>query len=1117
MASQPDIISAKGPAVSLSEQELLAIVAAASSIDERLSKGFLPDEEQTDDEIVQARLVAWCQVITRGDWKQFRQRLAWDDLEEDTVRRVLGAVRVPAGMQVPSWAETLREAVNMATGLPGGREEGRSADGHGLDCLNPENPLPFEEILVAFVMVAHDRLAVQARDADSLLSREASITLQRNLLQVLTTYAAQALFLEFCIERAQSQSTLDRLVIREDNDSRTHYLRFVERMRRGRLVPFFREYNVLARILASVTDLWVEATVEFLHRLMTDWSELQQVFGGERDLGQVASVQPAISDPHCGRRMVMALTFTSGCKVVYKPKDLGTEDAYYRLLTWCNEQGLLLPFKVLRVINHSSYGWVEFVPHTACKDQEAACHYYRRAGMLLCLVHILEGTDCHFENLIACGEHPILIDTETLLQHRPRSYHRDEGTHAQLLASEQLDCSVLRTDLLPNWQVRHDVVGAHDVSGLGEISLQGLQVRISRWQDVNTDRMAPVTELVTMQVQENQPMLDDTPLRLDEYSAEVIVGFRQMYRFLLDHRDDLLAPSSPLGALAHHQVRFLYRSTHVYTSMAQKLAVPRYLRNGADRSIQLEVLGRTLLLGETTSRDKGDRSCWWPVFVTERQAMEQTDIPFFTAYPDGDALIIPSGRNIEMCLEEPSFNLALAKLSSLNDEDLEQQVAFIQGSLSVHLAHKQTGRPGGMPMPAMSSMDTDEHLCPAVSPTPTDLVTQALVIAEQLRRRAIRAADGSAAWIAPHYLVQAQRYQLQPLGYDLYDGMCGVALFLAAIEKVTGGAGYRELALGALQPLCAALRQHGHRTAMDLGIGATLGSGSVVYTLTHVSRWLDEPALLADATLAASLITTERIRDDRNLDITAGTAGAILGLLVLYDVSAEPALLDKAIVCGERLLQARTESQAGLRAWSTVDGKMLTGFSHGAAGIAYALQRLYAATGDTALLAVAEEGIAYEDDIFSPTAGNWPDLRRDEQLAFMTSWCHGAPGIALARIGGLSVLDNAQIRKDIEIAVQTTEAFGIQDLDHLCCGNLGRADILQVAASRLSRPELRESARKRAWNVVTRAERTGSFSLHPLLPRQVYNPGFFQGTAGIGYVLLRMAQPESLPCVLLLE
>ena len=65
-------------------------------------------------------------------------------------------------------------------------------------------------------------------------------------------------------------------------------------------------------------------------------------------------------------------------------------------------------------------------------------------------------------------------------------------------------------------------------------------------------------------------------------------------------------------------------------------------------------------------------------------------------------------------------------------------------------------------------------------------------------------------------------------------------------------------------------------------------------------------------------------------------------------------------------------------------------------------------------------------------------------------------------------------------------------------------------------PGLR-AGRARAWRVVPRAERTDGFVLHPMLPTQLDNPGFFQGTAGIGYELLRMVRPDLLPSVLLWE
>jgi lantibiotic modifying enzyme len=181
------------------------------------------------------------------------------------------------------------------------------------------------------------------------------------------------------------------------------------------------------------------------------------------------------------------------------------------------------------------------------------------------------------------------------------------------------------------------------------------------------------------------------------------------------------------------------------------------------------------------------------------------------------------------------------------------------------------------------------------------------------------------------------------------------------------------------------------------------------------------------------------------------------------------------------------------------------------------LLRLYAVTGDGALLAAAQEGIAYEDSLFVPEASNWLDLRAEEQPAFMTTWCHGAPGIGLARIAGLPMLTTPHVRQDIDAAIQTTQAFGVQGVDYLCCGSLGRADILLAASSRLSRPDLSELANTWAWQIVTRAEETGEFALHPLLPKSVYCPGFFRGTAGIGYELLRIAHPDALPSVLLWE
>ena len=60
---------------------------------------------------------------------------------------------------------------------------------------------------------------------------------------------------------------------------------------------------------------------------------------------------------------------------------------------------------------------------------------------------------------------------------------------------------------------------------------------------------------------------------------------------------------------------------------------------------------------------------------------------------------------------------------------------------------------------------------------------------------------GGAAWIGASPLPDGNRSQLGVVGSDLYSGRAGVALFLAALYRVTGAAASRDLSIEALRPL----------------------------------------------------------------------------------------------------------------------------------------------------------------------------------------------------------------------------------------------------------------------------------------------------------------------------
>lgn len=1107
--SMPTAGYAYAPPVNCTNADLASIVANASFLWERLdSEAFTADGEQVSEPEIDRRCDRWCQVVAQGNLDTFQKRLQWEGLNLDTVRPLLGTVRFTNTQPLPEWAETLRQIMQTA-------KEFMSASASFLP-TDPDNPILFEDVLLPAIIVARQQLLTRLGSGKftedtlplSLLSETAYQALERSLLQRLAGLCTKTLDFEFSQVRPFGQNLLNLLGLEtEDNNSKTHYNQFVERLLQGGLLSFFQKYPVLGRLMATAVNFWVEFAAEFLQRLAEDRADIQRVFGSTIDsLGKIAEIQTSLSDPHKRGRSVILLTFESGLKLVYKPKDLGLEVSFNQFLNWCNQHSQLLDFKVIQVLNQKSYGWVEYVEYQPCADEAAAERFYQRAGMLLCVLYALRGTDCHCENLIASGEHLVLIDMETLLHHEANLIENSPFIQDfETAAAQHLWDSVLRTGMLPRWDFSSDRRVAYDISGLGSSDSQPAPRRMPRWQAINTDNMHQRYESVTFPLEKNVPRLGEIALSTNDYQVQIAAGFEQMYRFLMVNQDRLLAPESPLAAMQNQQVRFIFRATQIYGTILQNAWAPDYLKNGVDYSIELDRLSYAFLVAQ-------EKPHAWAILSAELQAMQQLDIPFFTASAASDELSVSKNQTIGQYFKQPSYQQVFSQLQTLDETDLSRQVAIIQGSYYAKVAQTLSKESEQWDVESLPLLNSQQ------------LIAEARAIATELEARAIPDPDGSVNWIGLVYIPEAERFQLQVLNDSLYDGRCGVALFLAALSQVCGESRFRNLALQTLQSLRRQIHtldsESQQRNARLSGIGGASGLGSIIYTFVKVSQFLSDETLLQDAQALCNWITPELIAADKYLDIISGAAGAILGLLSLYGVTKEATVLEKAIACGQHLLTHQVSHEGAPQAWLTIGEIPFTGFSHGAAGISYALLQLYAVTQDRNYLEAALEGIEYERSVFSESHANWPDFRglaQTGQPVFPTQWCHGATGIGLARLGSFQIVNTPEIEHEIEIALQTTQRYALQAIDHLCCGNLGRVEALLVGGERFSRSDWYESAFQNASNVVAKAKRTGAYQLFPNLPNSVFNPGFFSGTAGIGYQLLRLAQPEQLPSVLLWE
>jgi type 2 lantibiotic biosynthesis protein LanM len=1070
------------------DDALREIVAKASTLHERTGPAFIARADAAREQTNSALMNLWRWAAAEGDAALFQRRLAWDELDEEAARRAVGPVELRAGEPLPAWAGTLAEVLRLA-----------SATGQAERCLEPGDPVAFQEILLAFVTWAQTACAQKAGPAYARFTGQAHAALERQLLTLLSGHASRSLFEAFSVDLALDP--LDALLRSEA--STEGYGAFVEGMLAGELLSFFVEYAALARVLAETTGLWVTATAELLRRFMADRAELCAMLGVSSELC-VTSVATSLSDPHNGLRSVAILTLERGQRVVYKPRRLDVDAALNALFDWLPAIGAPETFRTFAVLCREDHGWTACVQYAPCEDRSEARAYYSRAGALLCVVHVLHGTDCHGDNLIAVGAHPVLIDVETMLSPAKRDFA--PGAEAPRLARSLLTTSVLNTYLLPSYT--HSLLDGvvFDGSGLGADPEEERGATFEGWVFVNTDRMKLARRRRDVLPAPRPALKDGEVLRVYDYERELVHGFESMYRFLIQRSATLLAPGSPFHALRRAEVRYVHRHTSLYSYVLRALQQPRFCRDGAERSMQIEQLA---LLSLRNAAHDG-RAGWREIWNAERACMERGDVPQFSVMAGGDTLILSAERNLPGWFEQPGHDRAVQRLQGFGDAHLSLQVDLIRSSLRSRAPRREPAASAGAGRrPPVTSVPPSDHV----------FRNAAIEIGEILSRSAILGSDQSAAWLQPVWsrerMLADAKLETDVVGYNLYDGALGIGLFLAALERQTKS-GFAALAMAAVAPLLLDLEQRGEELANTVGIGGLSGLGSIVYGLSQMGRFLGDARLIAAAERAAQLITERRILEDTFLDVTLGCGGALLGLLSLHDITQRNETLAAATTCADHLRSRLEPAALHVRAIRTLDRRFLTGFSHGAAGFAYALCRLHTLTREPRLLDAVRELIQFERSTFLEYEENWPDLRYPESHRFAAAWCHGAPGIALARIASLPTMQDDETDKEIERALAITLQHEPGYADYLCCGTAGIIDILISTGRRLGRPALLEHARALAFDMLQRARAADEYALGLPSAGRLRAPGLFQGLSGIGLTLLRVTQLGAIPEPLLL-
>ena len=1040
------------------------------------------DAPTVDPDLGRKRLAGWIGSAPFDDPVVWQSWLDAEGATEDEIETLLGLD--------PSWLEARAESPEwLAEVLAAYAEPDR-----GPFPWAPEADLercPFLPFLDPLIHRAHDRLQAAARQIAKDFPQApfeplaAARCLTSHLPDFLSTMLHRPMVVELHVARLE-----ERL------EGETGEERFADFMagicRPDGALEVLAQYPVLARQIVLRLRQWQEGAAEFLRHLAEDAATLSERFHDGRELGLLEVARGAVSDPHRGGRGVFLLGFDSGFRVVYKPKSMRIETAFQGLQKWINDQGFKPALRILEVLDRDDHGWMEFVDAAPCEDEAALHRFYRRQGGYLALLYVLEATDFHQENLIAAGEHPVPVDLETLMQPwvLGSSLHDLDGQPGAALRS-----SLLRSNLLPDkWWGDGETEGV-DLSGLASQEGQLTPTPVLTTADLGTDNMRVERRRVEIPMAENRPRLvGQSEISLFDHREDLEAGFVAMYDLLLDVREELLAAGSPLDAFEGSEIRILFRQTATYGTLSLESFHPHVLGDDLNRRRLFDRLWNM-------SRRRPFHNRFLP---TEVRDLEDGDIPLFTARAESRDVTSWDGRRFEDLLGQSGLDLVRNRLRGLGPSDRIRQSAVLRDSLDALLLGMEA-----QPRPSFHSQPRD------TPPSRDELCDAASRLARRVVDRAFRGPDET-LWLTLHH-GEHQGWHLAPTGPDVYQGLPGIALALGYLGDLLGDPELETVARGALE---AQRRQIELDPSMVQGLGGFNGWGGVIYVLTHLGTLWDDPALLDEAESYAGRLL-QPIAEDTLLDWIAGSAGCAMALRGLDRVRPAAFLRQAVKACGDRLL-ATAEPHGDGVGWRMplAGNRALAGLSHGAAGIALSLLHVEEVTGDARYRETALAGLTFERGLYEPERQNWPDLRAGAAEGldaghghYMQAWCHGAPGIGLARVAGLPWLDDDAVRAEIETTVASTLAHGQGQNHCLCHGDTGNLELALEAGRALGRDDWTEQAGRSAGAVLDSMRRDGYLFG---LPGNVETPGLMTGLSGVAYGLARLAEPERLPSLLTL-
>ncbi|GFN31657.1 type 2 lanthipeptide synthetase LanM family protein [Paenibacillus xylaniclasticus] len=859
------------------------------------------------------------------------------------------------------------------------------------------------------------------------------------------------------------------------------YLSYVEQYLKQKTyrLSLLHEYPVMFRLLAEKTRYVKRFILEAISRSFSDWAMLSEQFGIREQ--SIERLELGQGDSHKQGRAVAIIRYSCGGRIVYKPRNMKIDDTFQQLLAWMNDRmDDHAPLLTVSVSNREEYGWMQFVEYKRSVTSSQAEQFYYRLGKLLAVLHTMNATDFHYENIIACSNQPVLIDLESLFHHPLGVDHDLTESEAINKALMLIRDSVLSTGVIP---IAVDKRQPFDISGIGGGDDQLSPFKVNTVEGAYTDEIRLTKQFGIVSAGHNNPIgTGDVSGNIAAYLDHICRGFAAVYTFFMQHMDET---RQRLMTFAQCEIRKILSPTMKYAKLLYMSYHPDFMRNQLDREL---LLNRVTSVATPISR----------AAMSEIEDMLGGDIPYFSTTPSSRDLWDSRQQRIDNFYTVDALQRSLSKLENYSETDLANQLTIIRATILAMYAEEDVKM---AELKGWSAADSSK----------VDLVSKAELIADSLIRSAVKHVGPQGEEYCWTSMVtkggSETMWQFSITGPGLYDGNPGIALFFAYLWQATGQEKYRQACEATIRPIELVLEQF--IKPDNIAIGAFLGLGGMAYSFYQLGRILDD----SDRRSTGVRLLRELprlVKGDRMYDLIGGSAGAltVLARIMDYEQDAELSRIGDLLV--GHLIAGAKQQPIGI-AWCPGDEeKPYIGFSHGNAGIVHALCCFmpYSEQKDE-IIRIIEAAVAYENTKFDANVGNWYS---DHLNLHSLAWCHGAPGILLSRLEAARRCPQLEeVKADVNAAVKATLEAGIGDNYSFCHGAMGNGDILMQAAS-AGDVQLQAQAAAYEHKLLDKL-----FAPSGVIKADVNAVGVMNGLASIGYGLLRIHDRERVPSLLTLE